>query len=623
MLIKRNGTYTLPITGEFSLNQSRTNKNALTLVNDAPQTIQPEPVAVASPPPGVDEPTLHESIDRTVRANLAKATSGIAPSPLAEAWMDWVVHLGASPGKQMQLVESALKKNQKLWSAALGIKPASDDPDTPTDRRFAGEGWQQYPFNLYAQAHLQNYQWWQEATTDVHGVAPPNEDLMAFVTGLLVDATSPSNFAPTNADVASATVAQNGQNLVQGTKNMIEDLGHKLGAPQEAPPQLFEVGRNLAITPGKVVYRNELIELIQYTPTTDTVHPEPILIVPAWIMKYYILDLSPEKSLVSFLVAQGYTVFIVSWKNPGSDDSNLGMDDYLRLGVMDALDATQAITQAPKIHAVGYCLGGTLLAIAAAAMGRDGDDRLASASFLAAQIDFTEAGQLKLFINEAEISLIEDLMAEKGFLSSEQMAGTFALLRARDLIWAPKIRDYMLGVRGKTFDLMAWNSDATRMPARMHSEYLRKLYLNNELAEGHYQMNGQSVTVSDIRAPIFAVGTENDHVAPWHSVYKFHLFADVDVNFVLTSGGHNAGIVSEPGHRNRHFRMANTPADAPFRNPSEWLADTDPVQGSWWPAFTAWLDERSGKPAALPPMGTSSGPYAALCDAPGTYVMQK
>jgi polyhydroxyalkanoate synthase len=452
--------------------------------------------------------------------------------------------------------------------------------------------------------------------------APAHENLMAFATGLVVDTAAASNFAATNPDVISATVAGKGQNLVGRAKKLAEDLGHLSGAPQPAGARPFEVGRNLATAPGKVAYRNDLIELIQYEPTTEAVHPEPILIVPTWIRKYYILDLSPENSLVRFLVGQGYTVFMVSWKNTDADDRNLGMDDHLRLGVMDAMDAVQTITHTPRIHAVGYCLGGTLLAIAAASMGRDGDVRLASATFLAAQIDFTEAGELRLFIRDAEVTMIEDVMAEKGSLSSDQMVGTSALLRARDLVWAPAIRNYLLGLPSRSFGLMAWNADATRMPTRLHSEYLRRPFLNNDLAEGHYRVGDKAVSVTDISVPIFAVGTEDDHVAPWRSVYKLHLFVDADTTFVLTNGGHNTGIVSEPGHKNRHFRITDTPADAVFRDPAEWLAESEPRDGSWWPAFSAWLDERSGEMAPPPRMGARSGRYTALCDAPGTYVMQ-
>ncbi len=481
-------------------------------------------------PLGLLQPaSLYDTLDHVAHASLAKATAGLSPSVLAEAWMDWATHISASPGKQLHLFEQALRNLQTLAAVSLGL-PAPDaspnpSPNPSTDPRFASDAWRAYPFNVLATAQQQTWQWWQDAMTGVHGVTPAHENLMAFVTGLMTDAASPSNFAPSNPDVISATITSHGQNLVQGAKNLAEDFARQTGAVQPslvqpAADQPFEVGRNLATTPGKVVFRNDLIELIQYSPTTDTVHPDPILIVPAWIMKYYILDLSEQNSMVRFLVAQGYTVFIVSWKNPDASDCTLSMEDYRVLGVMAAIEATLAITSAPQLHAVGYCLGGTLLAIAAAAMGRDGDARLASVTMLAAQVDFTRAGQLRLFINDSEVTLIEDMMAEKGYLSSDQMAGAFAMLRARDLIWAPAIRSYLLGERPVPFDLMAWNGDGTRMPARMHSEYLRKLILNNDLAEGRYDVGNKSIAVSDISVPIFAVGTEDDHVAPWQSVYK-------------------------------------------------------------------------------------------------------
>jgi polyhydroxyalkanoate synthase len=574
-----------------------------------------------------DIPDFYQSIDQKAHAAVAKATSGLSPSVLGEAWMDWAVHLAISPGKQLHLLETALSNAQTLFIQAIsGASGKGEDGTTALspDKRFATDKWQQYPFNVWAKAHQMNWQWWQDAMTDIHGVAKPHEDLMAFVAGLSVDMTAPSNFALTNPDVISATREENGKNLVNGMKNLARDIDQKIHGHHTKSAENFEVGRNLATTPGKVIFRNDLIELIQYIPVTQTVHPEPILIVPAWIMKYYILDLSPENSFVGFLLAQGFTVFMVSWKNPNADDRDLGMDDYYKLGIMDAIDAALAITGAPKLHSVGYCLGGTLLAIAAAAMARDKDTRLASVSLLAAQVDFTEAGPLRLFISESEVTMIEDMMAETGYLSSDQMAGAFALLRARDLICAPAIRSYLLGKEGNnTFDLMAWNADATRMPYRMHSQYLRELFLNNDLAEGRYRVGKKAVSVSDIRVPIFAVGTEQDHVAPWHSVYKLHLFADTDMTFVLASGGHNAGIVSEPGHKNRHFRIADTAFDAPFCAPDEWLESTKPTEGSWWTEFAKWLANHSSKQIAPPPLGARSGQYASLCDAPGTYVMQK
>jgi polyhydroxyalkanoate synthase len=377
----------------------------------------------------------------------------------------------------------------------------------------------------------------------------------------------------------------------------------------------------VAVTPGKVVYRNRLIELIQYAPATESVQAEPVLIVPAWIMKYYILDLSPQNSLVKFLVGRGHTVFMISWKNPGPEDRDLGLEDYRTLGVGEALAAVSAIVPGRKAHAVGYCLGGTLLSIAAAAMARDGDDRLQTLTLLAAETDFTEAGELMLFIDETEVTFLEDMMWEQGFLDAAQMAGAFQLLRSNDLIWSRMVREYLLGERDVTIDLMAWNADATRMPARMQSEYLRKLFLHNDLAEGRYEAGGRPVSLRDIRVPVFAVSTVKDHVAPWRSVFKIHLLTETDITFVLTTGGHNAGIVSEPGHSRRSYQIASHGEGDRHPDPDTWQAIAPKQEGSWWPAWQAWLQSHSSGPAAPPPLGAADAGYPPLADAPGTYVL--
>jgi polyhydroxyalkanoate synthase len=365
-----------------------------------------------------------------------------------------------------------------------------------------------------------------------------------------------------------------------------------------------------------------LIELIQYLPATEKVRPEPVLIVPAWIMKYYILDLSPSNSLVKYLTAQGYTVFMISWKNPDADDRDLGMEHYRTLGVMAALDAVKAIVPSRKVHTVGYCIGGTLLAIAAAAMARDGNDTPASITLFGTQTDFEQAGELMLFINESQLAFLEDVMWEQGFLDTHQMAGAFQLLRSNDLVWSRMVRDYMTGTRTPMIDLMAWNADATRMPARMHSEYLRHLYLNNDLAEGRYAVAGKPIALSDIRAPIFCVGTTRDHVAPWRSVYKIHLLTDTAVTFLLTSGGHNAGIVSEPGRKGRSYQVATRAADERYVAPDEWAANTPAHEGSWWPEWVRWLNARSGEPVTPPTIGSDKAGLTPICDAPGVYVLQ-
>lgn len=558
--------------------------------------------------------------DASSRASEGGVTRGLSPLVLTRAWMDWAVHLAASPGKQMQLLQQAMDNAQAVFAAGLG--ETLSDADGAADPRFDSAEWQKFPFNLLAQAHQRQRQWWLDAMTGVRGVDPAHENLMAFVTGLLSDAVAPSNFPAINPDVISTSLSENGLNLVRGSRNFAKDMA-TLSGLVPAVSQPFEVGRNLATTAGKVVFRNKLMELIQYAPTTDTVRPEPILIVPAWILKYYVLDLSPHNSFVRFLVDQGFTVFMISWKNPLPEDRDIGMEDYRQLGVMAAINAAIKITGAPRLHTLGYCLGGTLLSIAAAAMGRDGDDRLASVSLLATQVDFSEAGPLRLLINEAEVAMVEEMMERQGYLSSDSMAGAFALLRARDLIWTRAINNYLLGRQDDGLDLMAWHADATRLPARMHSQYLRQLFLNNDLAQGRYLVKGKPVGFAAIRAPIFAVGTEEDDVAPWTSVYRLHLFTRSEVTFVLTNGGHNTGIISAPGQPEQHFRIGRGSADSGYREPEEWLAEHEAEDGSWWVAFARWLGEHSGEAVSPPQMGARSGACKAICDAPGTYVMQR
>ncbi|AXQ94921.1 alpha/beta fold hydrolase [Cereibacter azotoformans] len=562
-------------------------------------------------------PTYGQALDRAARATIAGMTRGLAPSVLATATLDWMMHLAAAPGKQAELWEKAARSATAIMEGGLHAHEAP-----VKDRRFATEAWSRQPFAALRDSFLLTEDWWQAATTGLRGMDRAHEAALSFSVRQILDVWSPSNVPFFNPEILTRTAETGGANLIQGAVNFTGDMMQlATGAPMETGD--YRVGENLAVTPGKVVARTHLMELIQYTPTTRQVHPEPVLIVPAWIMKYYILDLTEQNSLVRWLVAQGFTVFMISWRNPGPEDRDLGLVDYIDQGPRAALKAIQAITGAPKVHAAGYCLGGTLLSIMAAQMARDHDERLASMTLFAAQVDFSEAGELALFISEAQVALLEDMMWHQGYLDSDQMSGAFTLLRSNDLIWSRMIHEYLMGERPHPNDLMTWNADSTRMPYRMHSEYLRQLFLENRFAEGKFELEGHTLSLTELRVPILAVGTETDHVAPWRSVFKIQRLTETETTFILTSGGHNAGIVSEPGHPRRHFRIATTQRDDPYKDADEWFAAHASVEGSWWPAWGAWLAERSSAKAKLPPMGSASAGYPPLCDAPGAYILQR
>lgn len=564
----------------------------------------------------------HE-LDRAFSAMLARVTGGISPAALSMAYLDWACHLAAAPQRQIEIARDAWHGMRQVVERSVHFADphrASWDLIKPqaNDHRFSKPQWTTQPFNLFAQAFLLGEEWWHKATTGVRGVDPANEAVVDFSLRQLLDIYAPSNFAATNPEVLEKTFQTGGENLVFGWQNWLTDLMQVLQPTSPTSKSEFVVGETVATAPGKVVYRNRLIELIQYAPTTETVRPEPVLIVPAWIMKYYILDLSPRNSLVRFLTGMGFTVFMISWRNPEAQDRDIAFDDYRSLGVMAALDVIGTIVPDQPIHAAGYCLGGTLLSITAAAMARDGDERLKTITLFAAQTDFTEAGELTLFINESQVAFLEDMMWERGYLDTTQMAGAFQLLRSNDLIWSRVSRDYLLGERAAPSDLMAWNADATRLPYRMHSEYLRKLFLNNDLAEGRYRVNGKPVALSDIHTPMFVVGTLRDHVAPWKSTYKIHYEVDADVTFVLASGGHNAGIVAPPGEQGHSHQVRTKAADAPYLGPDEWQSISPRIEGSWWPTWVDWLGQRSGAAGGPPRLGTDG--TNDLGPAPGEYV---
>ena len=516
-----------------------------------------------------------DNLDRIARAATGRFTHGVSPNAMTAAWFDWASHFVRAPGRQLELSFTAWTNLARLmrYAGKSMFGAGATPPFQPQqgDRRFSAPEWQERPFDIYVQWFLALEDYWRLGTRQVRGMSAIHADRIAFMCSQALDVLSPSNNPFLNPVILKRTQQEGGTNLLRGAFNLADDWSRMIANERADPPDGFAVGRDLAVTQGKVIYRNELMELIQYAPMTDKVWAEPVLIVPAWIMKYYILDLRPENSLVRYLVAQGHTVFMVSWRNPVADDRGLSFDEYRTRGVMAALGAVTTIVPDQPVHLVGYCLGGTLSAIAAATMARDGDGRLASLTLLAGQTDFTEAGELMLFVDESQIAFLEDLMWDQGVLDTQQMSDAFRALRSDELVWSKLMREYVLGERDGMIDLMAWNADQTRMPYRMHSEYLRGLFLENRITAGRYAVDGRVIALKDIRAPMFVLGTESDHIAPWRSVYKVQLFTDNDATFVLTTGGHNAGIVSEPGHPGRHFRIGHRSTGDRYLSPDAWL----------------------------------------------------
>jgi len=572
-----------------------------------------------------DQTPFKKDLERQLRAQLASVTGGLAPDDYAHAWWEWYFNLTKQPDKQLTLVQSAFDKVLDTWQFASRAATGAPMPSGQEVPGFTDPAWSVWPFNVYAKSYATWATWMQEAVA----AGSPGPDRSAarlrFATQQVLDAASPANFLHTNPELLNKTVAESGQNLVRGLKNWLEDAERTLPGGRKSKVAHFEVGKDVAVTPGKVVFRNRLIEVLQYAPLTDTVYAEPVLITPAWIMKYYILDLSPGNSLVRYLVGKGHTVFVISWKNPTNVDRDLGMDDYVQLGFKEALDVVNRIVPERKVHAVGYCIGGTLLSIAAALLGGAGDTRLASVSLFAALTDFSEPGELSVFISPSQLEMLEAVMSKSGVLESERMGAAFAMLRSRDLLWTPAVNTYLKGERAKPNDLMAWNQDGTRMPLRMHSEYLDRLYLKNELAQGQFTVGEQRVDLKSLRVPMFVVGTETDHVAPWRAVYKAReLTRSADYTFCLTSGGHNAGIVSGPAHPKRRHRMLRWTNETDSLTPDEWLKSAPPQPDSWWPKWQSWLSERSDQQQqpARPVDAARAAEQPALEDAPGRYVRE-
>jgi len=596
-------------------------------MNETPSRLAAKNRATASPASDKAGVPSFETLDRLGRAVTARLTQGISPHALYAAWFDWASHLANAPGRLIELGVEAVNIGARFARFANhSLSEHAKPPFEPQagDRRFSDALWNRLPYAVWEQAFLAQEAWWGSATREVRGMTPKNAARISFIMRQLLDVWSPSNVPWLNPVIIDRTLKESGANLIRGANNLQEDVWRALAMQPESPADEFEVGKDLAITPGEVVFRNELMELIQYKPVTERVVAEPVLIVPAWIMKYYVLDLSPHNSLVRYLVERGFTVFMVSWRNPTTEGRDIIFDAYRTEGVMAALDAINAILPSRKVHAVGYCIGGTLLAIAAATMARDQDDHLATITLLAAQTDFSEAGELMLFVDESQIAFLEDMMWDQGVLDTKQMAGAFKILRSNDLVWSKMMREYLLGERDPATDLGTWNADQTRLPYRMHSQYLRGLFLENRLTAGRYAVEGRVIALKDIEAPMFVVSTETDHIAPWRSVYKVQLFTDNELTFLLTNGGHNAGIVSEPGHHGRHYVMATRKHGDRYIDSDTWLTRAQPGDGSWWPAWTSWLESKSDAERVAPPgIGAPSRGFMPICAAPGVYVHER
>jgi len=561
------------------------------------------------------------NIDTRLRAIIGKATQGLSPIQFILAYTDWLAHLSIAPARRLQLMQSFTEKMLQLTTfSARTIAEKSEDSPPQGSAFFRHELWKKLPFNILARGHGMALEWLRETDADLPGMDRLNVELVNFMNEQLLDVASPSNFLATNPEALKVTWDNKGKNLLEGIGNMQRDIQKKLLRDNRPEMGDFKVGENLGVTPGEVIFQNHLIEVIQYRPATETVAREPVLIVPAWIMKFYILDLLPENSMVNYLVGQGKTVFMISWKNPDKKDRDLDVNDYLKDGFLAALDAVKAVVPDTRINTMGYCIGGTLLAIGAAYLAREEDDSLNSITLLAAQVDFTEAGEITRFLGASQLAFLDSMMWTDGYLEAASMGDAFKALRAEDMIWNPAVERYYLGRVSKPIALMAWNADGTRMPAAMHSRYLHELFVENRLAQCKYLVDGKPVAIQDIRVPMFVVGTSADHVAPWKSVYKIHHIARTDITFLLTSGGHNAGIACGPEHPRRRYQVAFREAMDRYIDPDTWVETEETHDGSWWPVMNLWLDQQSSEAVEPPPMGAPDKGYKVLWPAPGKYV---
>ena len=568
-----------------------------------------------------------EQSQKLVQDFLARQTAAdpkaADPLNVGKAFQEMMAKMLADPQRIVEAQVGLWQDYMRLWQhaaeRATGRESEPAAKPAQGDRRFRHPDWQENQiFDFIKQSYLLTANWLQKTVGEVEGLDEATVKKVDFYTRQFIDAMAPGNFVLSNPEVLRATLEQNGENLVRGLDNMLSDLERGKGKLQiqMTDPDAFSVGENIAVSPGKVVWQTELMQLIQFTPTTEKVRKRPLLIVPPWINKYYILDLKPENSFIAWAVAQGLTVFVVSWVNPDQRLAEKSFEDYMQDGILAALEGIEAATAEKAVTAIGYCLGGTLLAATLAYMKAKGDARIKAATFFTALVDFEEAGELSVFIDEEQISQLEERMAEEGgYLEGSAMASTFNMLRANDLIWSFVINNYLLGKDPFPFDLLYWNSDSTRMPAAMHSFYLRKMYQENLLSKpGGISLCETPIDVGQIDLSVYIVSTKEDHIAPWKGTYRATSLYRGEIRFTLAGSGHIAGVVNPPAvGKYGYWTNDDLPAAA-----DDWFEGATLNEGSWWPDWLKWVAKHSGKKVAARVPG--EGNAEVIEDAPGSFV---
>lgn len=546
------------------------------------------------------------------------------PLNLGQAFFDMTARMMANPAKLMQAQFSLWQDYMSLWQSTtrkmLGETSQPVVQPTTEDRRFKDALWDEnYVFDFIKQSYLLSARWLQGTVREVEGLDDKTARKVDFYTRQFVDAMAPSNFAMTNPEVLRETLETGGENLVKGLSNLLGDLERGKGKLQIRMTDMaaFKVGENIAVTPGSVVFQNDLMQLLQYTPTTEEVTKAPLLIVPPWINKFYILDLREKNSFIKWAVAQGHTVFVISWVNPDSELADATFADYMTKGPLAALDAIEAATGERLVNIIGYCLGGTLTASTLAYMAVKNDKRIASATFFTTMVDFEEAGELSVFIDEEQLAALEEKMHERGYLEGSDMATTFNMLRANDLIWSFVVNNYLMGKEPFPFDLLYWNADSTRMPATMHSFYLRQMYQENRLSRGKVKLLGTKIDLTKIDMPVFILSTREDHIAPWKSTYAATQLYAGPTTFCLAASGHIAGVVNPPA-AGKYCHWVN---DKLPRKPEQWLETATQKPGSWWPLWDEWAKGHGG--GMVPARTPGDSKLAVIEAAPGSYVKVK